>query len=150
MPFNGEEQPQEVYMIKDDVKQIGQSFKQRREELAISLREIENATSIRLNFLQAIEEGDMAKLISPVYAQGFIKQYALFLGMDADKLVRDHPDIFQRPLKQKQEFFYGIGTLESRGHPGSHVKSLPNVVWIAALIVVLLGAYAFAKYLEVI
>ncbi len=137
-------------MIKDDVKQIGQSFKQRREELAISLREIENATSIRLNFLQAIEEGDMSKLISPVYAQGFIKQYALYLGMDTEKLVKEHPDIFQRPLKQKQDFSYGIGTLESRGHPGSHVKSLPNGVWIAALGVILLAAWYFAKYLNVI
>jgi cytoskeletal protein RodZ len=137
-------------MVKDDVKQIGHSFKQRREELAISLREIENATSIRLNFLQAIEEGDMSKLISPVYAQGFIKQYALYLGMDTEKLIKEHPDIFQRPLKQKQDFSYGIGTLESRGHPGSHVKSLPNALWIAALAAILIGAWYFAKYLDVV
>ncbi len=138
-------------MIKEELKKIGSTLKSRREEMGISLKEVENGTSIRLNYLGAIEEGDMSKLISPVYAQGFIKQYSLFLGIDADKLMKEHPDVFSRPSRfQKQEFSYGIGTLESRGHPGSGVKGFPSILWIVTFGLILLAAWFFARYLEVI
>jgi len=119
-----------------------------RKEMNLSLKEVENATSIRLHHLQSIEEGDMSKLISPVYAQGFVKQYASFLGMDGEKLIRENPDIFARP--EAQEFTYGIGTLEMRGNPGSGVKWFPNAVWIGAFVAVLIVAWYFARLLEVI
>ncbi len=78
-------------MQQDELKIIGDSLKSRRNELNLTLKEAENATSIRLPHLQAIEEGEMSKLISPVYAQGFIKQYAAFLGVDGDGLIRKYP-----------------------------------------------------------
>src|ERR1700733_8297040 len=98
--------------MKDKMKNIGEILKQRRKEMNLSLKEAENATSIRLTYLQAIEEGEMSKLISPVYAQGFVKQYAAFLGADGERIIRDNPDVFARP--EAQEFAYGIGTLEMR------------------------------------
>ena len=58
------------------MKALGEIFQTRRKELNLSLKEVENSTSIRLPYLQAIEEGQMDKLISPIYAQGFVKQYA--------------------------------------------------------------------------
>ena len=138
-------------MIKDDLKKIGMSLRNRREEMGLSLKEVENGTSIRLGYLGAIEEGEMSKLISPVYAQGFIKQYGLFLGIDAEKLMKEYPEVFSRSGRfQKQEFSYGIGTLEARGNPGAGVKWLPNAVWIAAFAGVLFAAWFFARYLEVI
>jgi cytoskeletal protein RodZ len=134
--------------MNEDIKQIGDSFKQRRKELNLSLKEAENATSIRMSYLQAIEEGEVNKLISPVYARGFVKQYAAFLGVDGEQIIRDHPDIFSRI--EAQEFSYGIGTLEVRGNPGAGVKWFPNAMWIAAFILVMLVAWYFARFFEVI
>lgn len=131
-----------------ELKSLGDTLKQKRKERNLSLKEVENATSIRTNYLQAIEEGDFNKLISPVYAQGFIKQYASFLGVDGDKIVRQNPEIFNK--HEKQEFSYGIGTLESRGNPGSHVKWVPNALWLAVFAVLLGVAWYVARYLEVI
>jgi cytoskeletal protein RodZ len=135
-------------MVKFSIKDLGESLKQKRKERNLSLKEAENATSIRMNFLQAIEEGEVSKLISPVYAQGFIKQYSAFLGVDSEKFFRENPDIFTR--QQNQEFSYGIGTLEMRGNPGASVKWVPNAIWLVAFIAVLAAAYFFAKFLEVI
>lgn len=130
------------------MKEIGQLLNQRRKELNISLKEVENATSIRLVYLQAIEDGDMTRLISPVYAQGFLKQYAAFLGMDGDRLVREHPELFIRP--PAQEFAYGIGTLEARGNPGAGVKWVPNALWVGLFVFVLVAAWYVARLFEVI
>jgi len=135
-------------MLKEEMKSVGEIFKQRRKEMNLSLKESENATSIRTNYLQAIEEGEMNKLISPVYAQGFIKQYAVFLGIDGERIIREHPEIFLRG--QTQEFSYGIGTLEVRGNPGAGIKWFPNALWILSLLGIFLSAWFVAKYFEVI
>lgn len=135
-------------LVIDEFKEIGESFRKRRKELNLSLKEIENATSIRMTYLQAIEEGEMEKMISPVYAQGFLKQYANFLGIDGEHIVREHPDLFSK--KENQEFAYGIGTLEMRGNPGSHVKWVPNALWILAFLAVFLLAWYLAKVFQVV
>lgn len=134
--------------IREELIQMGEIFKQRRKELNLSLKEIENATSIRMSYLQAIEDGEIHKLNSPVYAQGFVKQYAAFLGIDGEKIVRENPEIFARP--EAQDFAYGIGTLEVRGNPGAGVKWFPNAVWISAFVLLIVVAWAAARYFGVI
>lgn len=130
------------------MKDIGDTLKHKRKEMNVSLKEAENATSIRMVYLQALEDGDMGKLISPVYAQGFFKQYASFLGIDGDGLVRQHPEVFNRP--EAQDFAYGIGTLEIRGNPGAGVKWFPNTIWIAIFLGVVVAAWYLARFFGVI
>lgn len=135
-------------MVKEEAKKFGEIFKERRKEMNISLKEAENATSIRMNYLQSIEEGEMQKLISPVYAHGFLRQYAIFLGIDGEKIIRDHPEVFIKA--NTQEFSYGIGTLEVRGNPGAGIKWFPNAMWIILFILMLVSAWYLAKFFEVI
>lgn len=134
--------------MKQDFKTFGETFKQRRKEMNLSLKEAENATSIRTGYLQAIEDGEMQKLISPVYAQGFVRQYASFLGMDGEKLVRENTDLFTKP--EPQEFAYGIGTMEMRGNPGSHVKWFPNLLWALLFISLIALTWVLARFFELI
>jgi cytoskeletal protein RodZ len=134
-------------VLVDEAKEIGEVFQKRRKELNLSLKEVENATSIRMTYLQAIEEGATDKLISPIYAQGFLRQYANFLGIDGDAIVRENPKVFSR--KENQEFSYGIGTLEMRGNPGASVKWFPNAIWLIAFAGLFLGAWYLAKFFEI-
>ena len=135
-------------VVRGEVGIIGEALQQKRKELNLTLREAENATSIRISYLQALEDGEMNKLISPIYAQGFLRQYASYLGLDGDKMIRDNPNMFIRP--ENQEFSYGIGTLEVRGNPGAGVKWFPNFIWIAAFIVICLAGWYLAKYVGVV
>lgn len=131
-----------------EMKTLGEIFKTRRKEMNISLKEAENATSVRASYLNAIEEGDVSRLISPVYAQGFVKQYAAFLGMDTDKIAKDYPQIFSR--LEPQEFSYGIGTLEVRGNPGAGVKWFPNAIWVLATVGILVAAWYLSRFFDLI
>lgn len=124
-------------------------FKSKRKELNLSLKEVENSTSIRSSYLEAIEEGKIQQFISGVYALGFMKQYANFLGIDMDTMIRENPHIFRMPA-EKHEFSYGIGTLEVRGSMGGGVKWLPNLLWAGAAALVLVVAWYLAKFLGVI
>lgn len=130
------------------MKSVGDLLRQKRKDMNLSLKEAENATSIRIAYLQALEDGEVHKLISPIYAQGFFKQYAAFLGMDGEQIVRENPQAFTRP--EVQEFAYGIGTLEGRGNPGSGVKWFPNALWVLAFVVILILAWYFARLVGVI
>lgn len=135
--------------MQSELDHLGSIFKNRREEKRLSLKEVENATSIRISYLQAIEEGHLGKLISPIYAQGFITKYASFLDMDAEKLIREHPyvkKILTETAQQPEEFTLGIGTLEVRGSPGGEVKWLPNLMWVALSVVGILIFWFLARY----
>lgn len=135
--------------MQSDKKHFGEVFIARRKEMNLGLKEIESATSIRTTYLQAIEDGQIGKLISPVHAQGFVKQYAQFLGLDGERLLKEYSHAFQA-AGMKQEFSYGIGTMEVRGTQSGGVKWLPNVMWIILSTVIILAAWFFAKFLDVI
>lgn len=136
--------------MNSELNHLGDILKKCREERKLSLKEIENATSIRMSYLQALEEGHLGKLISPIYAQGFIKKYAAFLEIDGEKLIREHPYIMKL-LNEKHadspDFTLGIGTLEVRGSPGGEIKWLPNLLWVGLSVAAILCGWFLARYL---
>lgn len=135
--------------MSEDLKRVGSVFRSKRKDLNLSLKEVENSTSIRAGYLEAIEEGAIYQFISGVYAVGFMKQYASFLGMDFEAMVREMPHAFRHP-QEKHEFDYGIGTLEVRGSLGGGVKWFPNLIWALASAIVIVIAWYLAKYLGVL
>ena len=65
---------------------LGQQLKAIRQSRGITLEEIAETTHIRLVYLQAIEEGDVDDLPSPVQMRGFIRLYAATLGVEFEDL----------------------------------------------------------------
>lgn len=134
--------------MSEGLKKMGEKFRSKREEMSLTLKEVENATSIRMIYLQAIEEGRVDHFLSNVYALGFIRQYGGFLGFEGEKLLKEFPDALSLP-PEKQDFAYGIGTLEVRGAPHGSVRWLPNLVWGAGFVVVAICAWYFAKFVGI-
>lgn len=134
--------------MSEGLKKMGEKFRFKREEMSLTLKEVENATSIRMIYLQAIEEGRVDHFLSNVYALGFIRQYANFLGIEHDKLTKEFPEALHLP-PEKQDFAYGIGTLEMRGSPHGGVRWIPNLVWGAGIVIAAIGAWYFAKFVGV-
>ncbi len=130
------------------IEKLGEAMKQKRLELNLSLKEVENSTSIRISILQSIEGGRMEELISHVYAQGFVRQYASFLGMDGERIVREHPAFFVKKEGggiHPEKFACGLGTMEHRGGHATSVKWIPNIKWIVLTVGIVAAAYFFAK-----
>jgi len=134
--------------MSEELRRLGQMLKDKRVELNLSLKEVENATSIRSAYLEAIEDGRIRELLSGVYAIGFVRQYASCLGIDFDALAKENPQVFKLPA-EKHEFSYGIGTLEVRGSMGGGVKWLPNLIWASVVALVIVLAWYFAKFIGV-
>lgn len=130
-----------------DTVEMGQFFREKRSESELTLRDVENSTSIRMSYLEAIENGAEDQFFSKVYMIGFIRQYAQFLGVDVKLLQERYPSVFETHI-QNQDFAYGIGTLERRaGEKGSHKRST-TLLWIGVLAVSVFLAWKLVKYLN--
>ena len=68
---------------------IGQRLKAEREEQRLTLEKVFEATRIRVQYLQALEEDDLSVMPSPVQARGYLRNYADYLGFDVDRILHD-------------------------------------------------------------
>lgn len=78
------------------MRTVGQTLKEERERKFYTLEEIEKATKIRKELLEALEEGQYRKLPPLTFIQGFIKNYGKFLGLNTEKLLA----IFRREFSE--------------------------------------------------
>src|SRR5689334_24029251 len=66
---------------------FGEELRREREIRGISLKEIADATKISKRFLEAIERNDHHTLPAPVFTRGFVREYARYLGLNAEEMV---------------------------------------------------------------
>lgn len=69
------------------MRTVGEILKEERERKYYTLLEIEKATKIRKELLEALESSDYKRLPPPTFVQGFIKNYGKFLGLPTEKLL---------------------------------------------------------------
>ena len=58
-----------------------------RERKGVDLYRAERDTKIRARYLAALERGEYAELPGDVYTKGFLRNYALYLGLDPEEVV---------------------------------------------------------------
>jgi cytoskeletal protein RodZ len=59
-----------------------------RERKGVDLYRAERDTKIRARYLGALERGEWRELPGAVYTKGFLRNYAIYLGLDPDEVVR--------------------------------------------------------------
>ncbi len=69
---------------------MGSTLRAEREKRGLTIKDIERETSIRAKYLEALEKGMYDALPGEVYVKGFIRNYADFLHLDAEKLVQEY------------------------------------------------------------
>ncbi len=98
----------------------------------VELHEISAELRIHFDHLLAIEEGRYTDLPGPAYVIGFLRSYAIYLGLDADDMVR-------RFKAEATEFdaHQDLNALEPYDEVG-----VPTGALIALALVLVAGAYA--------
>src|SRR5690348_7972404 len=89
------------------MKTVGSILHEARVAQKTTLAAAEQATKIRLKFLEAIESDDYSKLPSVSYAKGFVKNYSEYLGLDSGMVMaffrRQTADVARSSLLPKEE-----------------------------------------------
>lgn len=68
---------------------VGERLRAAREARGLTLEDVEAATKIRAEYLDALEHNNVAALPNPVVARGFLRNYARFLDLDPEPLVAE-------------------------------------------------------------
>lgn len=92
---------------------VGDILRRTRLHYGQSLKDIENALRIRESQLKAIENGEIEKLPGRVYAIGFVRTYAEYLGLDGAKIAQLYKSQYM-DAQPKPELSFPVPASESR------------------------------------
>ena len=72
------------------MSELGQRLRAAREARGLTLAQAEEATRIRRDYIEALEDEHYDFLPGAVYAKGFIRNYAAFLGLDPQACLAEY------------------------------------------------------------
>ena len=118
---------------------FGENLRRERELRGISLEEIAATTKIKVGFLEAIENDDLARLPGGIFARGFMRTYAAYLGLDADQFIAE----YQAAAQPKD---YELGRFKSANRAALPDKPRPPVLPFLVAAALLIGGYSIFHY----
>ncbi|NTW06094.1 MAG: helix-turn-helix domain-containing protein [Peptococcaceae bacterium] len=86
---------------------IGNVLKEARETKGLSLEAIEEQTNIRKKYLDALENENYELLPGRVYARGFLRNYASFLGLDHRIILKEFDQRYPVPITDSEQISAG-------------------------------------------
>ena len=69
---------------------IGERLEEARKRKGISIREAAEATKIRGEYLHKLESNSFDLNLPEIYIRGFLRNYAVYLKLNADKIIADY------------------------------------------------------------
>ncbi len=66
---------------------VGEILRNAREKKKLTIEQVEKATKIRSKFVLALEANQFEKLPGPTFARGFVKNYAVYLGLPPEETL---------------------------------------------------------------
>jgi cytoskeleton protein RodZ len=123
------------------MSELGPWLREARQARGLSLKQVEAETRIRIKFLAALEEGNYTDLPAEVYAKGFLRNYALFLGLDPVEALEKYKKRDANGQSSEPSLFRPLEVVLFRATNGRLRGWLVPLVLIAGLFVVGLWAW---------
>src|SRR5436309_463053 len=82
--------PWEKEAVSTESGSFGDWLRRQRELREISLRDIADRTKISLRYLEAMEADRFDLLPAPIFAKGFLREYARYVGLSPDDVVNHY------------------------------------------------------------
>lgn len=74
------------------MQSVGEQLRRARLEKNLTLDEVYKQTKIHARVLEALEQDRAHNFLSPLYIKGFLKNYAQYLGLDSQRLLKEYID----------------------------------------------------------
>jgi transcriptional regulator with XRE-family HTH domain len=81
---------------------IGERLEEARKKKGISIREAAEATKIRGDYLQKFEGNHFDIGLTEIYTRGFLRTYANYLKMPADRILNDYAALGRGDVRPRQ------------------------------------------------
>ncbi|HYN20067.1 MAG TPA: RodZ domain-containing protein [Thermoanaerobaculia bacterium] len=120
---------------------FGDWLRRQREMREITLRDIADRTKISMRYLQAMEDNRFDLLPAPIFAKGFLREYARYVGLSPDEVVNHYLSVQQQALGDEE-----AKKDQTLSHQNPHrpkpVRSWTYGIFLAAAVFVLIGLVA--------
>lgn len=121
---------------------VGETLQLARERKGVDLYRAERDTKIRLRYLSALEDGDYEELPAPVYTKGFLRNYAIYLGLDPDDILdRWRDEMEQQRTATRVAVIPPPMPIAEPGGRRLHVTPSMIVAGLVGLVVILFVGY---------
>lgn len=126
---------------------FGDWLRRQREMREISLRDIAERTKISLRYLEAMEADRFDLLPAPIFAKGFLREYARFVGLSPDDVVNHylsvhHPEELSGDPKEDTKIRHRPKPVDPGQPPVRRNWSYGLVLALAGLVLLILVAIA--------
>lgn len=118
--------------------EIGNALREARNRQGLSIRDAEDATKIRSKYLQAMEQDDFEVIPGPTFVMGFLRTYALYLGLDADAMVDEYRCTHAPHILDAHR----LPNTPLRSRPGKPVPGRSNYVVVAVIALLIIVVLA--------
>ena len=120
--------------------QLGALLREARERQGITLERVEEVTRIRRVFLEALEEERFDDLPGEAYAKGFVRNYALFLGLNPDEALAAYRAATGAPSTAK------IAPVLDRPLTRHSPRNVGSAIFLFVMVVLVLGLVGWYVY----
>jgi cytoskeletal protein RodZ len=123
---------------------VGERLRTAREAKGLDYYRVERDTKIRAKYLAALEGGDYAVLPGDVYSKGFLRNYALYLGLNDEEMV----EAWRHERAEAISRGEAVAGPEPLLMPRRRFILMPNHFFMVLLAIVV-GAFGFYFVLQV-
>lgn len=121
---------------------LGQRLHTLRVQKKLTLDEVSQSIKIKPVFLTAIEKSEYHKLPSPAYAQGFVRNYATYLGLSRAEITA----LFKREFDEKKAYKVLPDSLvRANEYPVQRLRIQQSLIFASVVLFLFLG-YLFFQY----
>jgi cytoskeleton protein RodZ len=129
-----------------DLIEIGTALREARESMGLTIEAVEEKTKIAPSVIVALEEGNSSRFPHPVYARGFVRSYAMLLGLDAQELCAHFSREYPVPRDTDQPEMLATQIRVKMHDSGSVVTAVRVIAILGIVLLGALGWYAFDHY----
>lgn len=136
------------------MKEIGEQFKEKREEIGITIDEVSQDLKIEAILIDNLEDGNNKVFKDVLELKNIIEMYAKYLGLDSDKLLDDLNDyLFEKTSKiSLEDIKVSLSSAKKEEKDVKKIKSpytketkksssLFTILIIMSIIVIVLGLF---------
>jgi transcriptional regulator with XRE-family HTH domain len=127
--------------ITEEVDIVTGEIKDARSAKGLSLKQISKEIGIGQKYLEAIESGRWKKLPEGVYGKNFFREYAMFLGLDSEELLRIYNKEAEAARKDKVKDLFSKQRVRRM-----NFLAFPKIVKNSMIILGVIVCFAYLAY----
>lgn len=122
-----------------DAETVSEQLRRTRQDRNLKLTEVAKKLSIKEAYLEALEKNEFWKLPKGVYGKNFLREYAIFLGLNYKELLEN----FDRETvdKEKEKNLFSTQVVKN-----SNFLAMPRIARNLVIAIVVLACFVYLGY----